>query len=691
MKQDLTSSRSDSTMRVDIQWMRALAVSLVLLYHFWPKRMPGGFVGVDVFFVISGFLITSHLLNKPPRRLGDVAQFWGRRVRRLLPVAFTVIIVTVIAVILVAPMTQWMDNGSSAIWSALYVENWDLANKAVDYLASTNPPTAFQHYWSLSVEEQFYLLWPILLFATWMIIRRTNVSFRRGAGITIGIVVGVSLVYSVHLSTVNPAAAYFVTPTRMWELGAGGFLAVIYPRLQPLLKNLPEWRLISVGLGMGLVVWSGFHISAQGFPGSYAAIPVVGAMLVIGAGPVNHRLSFDTILGWRPIQFLGDISYSVYLWHWPFVVLLPYQLGHSLTWKEKLLAIGVVIGLSALSKTLIEDRFRGTKPLGKPLHRTWIFLVTGMLVTALVGYGAIIYTHVVGKPNQPIIIPADATCVGAAMMLEPECAGQDPHGDTLYMTPLQALKDRSEAYHCQWDASDPQNFRFCEYGSDHQEAPVIALFGNSHATRYLDPLIAMSQTHQWKVRTYTASACHPSLLPLYYPQYPSPAVTQGCLDFTTNSIMDMHDNGVSLVVISSSQGLALADIPYELQDGARLTMNQELVTMLLDGGMTVLIIRDVPYSQYLVPGCLAENLDDLSRCDSLRGTHTAQDPLYEAALEFEDPRVLTLDFTNAICGTTTCYAVIGGVIAYFDSGHMTHTFSMTLAPYLEPIILEALG
>ncbi len=216
-------------LRTDIQGLRAAAVLLVVVYHLHAAALPGGFVGVDVFFVISGFLITSHLVSRPPASAGALAAFWGRRVRRLLPASLVVLAATLVAVRLFSPETAWQATASDARAAALYVVNWALAGQAVDYLAADNAPTAVQHFWSLSVEEQFYFGWPLLVAGVALLARRRGTSTRTALAVAFGVVTAASFAWSVHLTQTNPAAAYFVTPTRVWELGAGGLLAVLVP------------------------------------------------------------------------------------------------------------------------------------------------------------------------------------------------------------------------------------------------------------------------------------------------------------------------------------------------------------------------------------------------------------------------------------------------------------------------------
>jgi len=696
--------------------MRALAVGLVVLGHFWPARVHAGYVGVDVFFVISGFLMTAHLMRHPPHRFGDLAAFWGRRVRRLLPAAFTVIVVVTVVVLLVGPSTQWAANGRGAMAAAAYVENWDLAKQSVDYLAASEQATAFQHYWSLSVEEQFYLVWPLLVLVAGLIAARSKLYLKSVVSIGIGLVIVASFVWCVYYTGANSAAAYFVTTTRMWELAAGGAIAMGYQVIQRFLGGRPVIQVSLVTVGVGLILWSALAPLSDNFPGWVATIPVVGAALVIAVGPADYRVSFDRILKIRPAQWLGDVSYSIYLWHWPLVVILPWILGRPLTWPYKLAAIAGVLVLSGVSKVFIEDRFRGDHPLGVPLRRTFIFLLIGMVVTVGTGFGAIL---IADQPEQPMPVqpvtvqpvtvqpitsssvppssssPGSTTtpsqeptttpsqeppdCTGAKMLLNPACQGQDVHGDKLIITPRQAQQDQSPAYklNCRWEAANPQRMPFCDFGSDAADATQIALFGNSHANPYLTPLEAIANANGWSLRTYLASNCYPATTNIGY--FTRPVQVQGCLNWTQKAIADMKAHGTKIVIMSSRP------------KGGNDPKSAQVFDQLVAAGMKVLVIRDVPRFDQAAPDCVAGHKNNLSACDGPRSNQLKSDVQYKAAKASTLPEVSTLDLTNAFCDQTTCYSVIGGVIVYFDGEHMTTTFANTLADPLEAAIQAALN
>ena len=296
---------------------------IVLVFHFWPKRLTGGYVGVDVFFVISGFLISSHLLRSPPVTPRLLAGFWARRVRRLLPAASLVLLATLLASLAWLPSTQIPTVARETVASALSVENWALAATATDYLAQESAASPLQHYWSLSVEEQFYVLWPLLIALLFFVGRRSRPVAWAGAGLVV--VTAASLAASVLLTRSTPPAAYFVTHTRVWEPGWGrswpgrstsGGGCAIPPRAAL------GW------LGLGMIAWAAVTFdSTLRSPARPPSCPRSGPPSSSRPRPTTCGGRRSALLGWRPSQRLGDISYSVYLWHWPVVVIAPFALG----------------------------------------------------------------------------------------------------------------------------------------------------------------------------------------------------------------------------------------------------------------------------------------------------------------------------------------------------------------------------
>jgi peptidoglycan/LPS O-acetylase OafA/YrhL len=375
--------RGPGGFRPDVQSLRALAVSVTVVNHLWPNSpLTGGYVGVDVFFVISGFLISAQLIREleGTGRLG-LAQFYARRVRRLLPAAFLVLVFVAAAAYLFVPRTQWPAYGREITASALYWQNWLVAAKPPD----PTQFTALQHYWSLSVEEQFYLCWPLLLLVLFMIPAKA-----RFAGIA---VVGLaSLAFSVYLTGANQYMAYLITPVRVWELALGAVVAMAGTKVE-----LPRIAANLVSLvGMAGIVYAVLVFNDHSaFPGALALVPAVGAALVIVGGTSPHRQWHAPVTSSAPVQLVGNLSYSLYLWHWPLIVLVPYAFpgavaGGRLSTPVSLAIVAVSLALAYLSKRLIEDPIRYWPPLVRNLGLTFTGMVAGIVVVCAVASGLLL-------------------------------------------------------------------------------------------------------------------------------------------------------------------------------------------------------------------------------------------------------------------------------------------------------------
>ncbi|GAB3608387.1 hypothetical protein GCM10027414_05120 [Humibacter ginsengiterrae] len=347
--------------RPEIQALRALAVLGTITYHTWPGYIPGGDAGVDVFFVVSGFLITGMLVREVDRTGGiSFRSFYVRRIRRLFPAACAMLAFSAAMTIAFVPKAKWAYFFHEIGAATIGVENWsELANsQSSNPVLRHLPPTPVLHFWSLGVEEQFYLVWPALILLIVLLVRRSR---RRGEGFrtqlrwVFGIVAAGSFVDCVIATYVNVNLGYFATNARGWELAVGGLLALL-----PGLDRIPErmrlalsWAGLLAIVGTYLFTWDQHH-----FPGWYALFPVFGAVAVIAAGTPAGRSSPAYFAQWQPIQAFGDASYSIYLWHWPVIFFFPFVTGVPTPWwgVALLIAAGVAIGFA--SKRWIEDPLR---------------------------------------------------------------------------------------------------------------------------------------------------------------------------------------------------------------------------------------------------------------------------------------------------------------------------------------------
>jgi peptidoglycan/LPS O-acetylase OafA/YrhL len=687
--------------RADIQGLRALAVSTVFVYHLWPQGFTGGFVGVDVFFVISGFLITSHLLAHPPRTARDLVTFWSRRIRRLLPAALFVLTATLIATRLLAPPTYWADTAAQVRASALYVVNWRLAHDSVDYLASTNAPTPVQHFWSLSVEEQFYLGWPILILLLCLVAQLARRRSVMPVSVGLAVVTGLSFAYSVHETAVNPAEAYFVTPTRIWELGVGGLLAAaVSARAFGRTRDtealpLPRWaRVVLAWIGLAAILWASMrYTGSTSFPGWRAAVPVLGAAAVIGAQAPSGLLSPLTFLAPRPVGWLGDVSYSVYLWHAPLIVLVPFVTGNHRDALDDIAIIGAVLVLSGLTKPLIEDPFR--RPgWGVPLYKPYLLAAAGMVVVvsaAQLQTAEVHYRIVQASTATKRAIATHAPCFGAAALAAPAGACPIDNAGPLTPSPIAASSDKSDAYekHGSGDcfaAQPAYALRTCHFG-DTSSSIKVALVGNSHAGQWLPALEAVAKEEHWQITTYLASRC---AFAQTAQDFDTNAETRACLKWVRAAESKLEQGNFNLIVMTNRISVGAVGYTYARSASAYERGYAAVLQALDAAGKRVVVIHDTPAPGIAIPDCLAEHTSNHSACDTPRARALRIDPALDAVSTRHAAHVTAIDLSDHICEKAICQAAVGGVPVYFDQTHLTATYSTTLGPSLEPVLVRAL-
>lgn len=655
-----------------------------MAYHLLPGTFTGGYIGVDVFFVISGFLITSHLLSKPPTSAAMMAQFWARRVRRLLPAAFTVIVATLCLTWLFAPESRWRSVSWDGIASAFYFQNWRLASNSTDYLASEEAPSPLQHYWSLSVEEQFYIFWPILILVVFVVSRRMHWNGHLVVTGVLALVTGSSLAYGIFLTATEPSAAYFVSTTRIWELGAGAMLACVHSLWRP----GRVWGIITAWSGLLLILWAATtYTSATPFPGIAALAPTLGGVLFIWSASTS-RWSPTGPLGVRPVQWVGDASYSIYLWHWPLISLVPLVGNERLGWIDACVIIALTLGLSALSKTYIEDRFRQAKLL-RISSRSFAMGAGSMALIAVI---ALVPVFVVGQQErdsqQEVASARTSTdpCKGARALDRPMDACPVVPRDELVPKPAVAGSDKSDAYEddC-WEGWPYQGLTKCVYGQGSRD---VAIVGNSHAGQWLPALQKIATDKDLRITTFLASSCAPIDADLDM----GDKAQAGCRSWGQKAMKATSGDAFDLVIVSARNvhgvaGSSKSSFQSELKAGySGILKDWE------KSGTNVLVLHDTPFAQDTIksiPDCLADKDKPIDECSGDPATWIPDDPLYAAAEEL-GPDVRTADLNSQICRPERCYGANGGVVTYFDSSHLSATFAATLSPYLEPEVVAAL-
>jgi peptidoglycan/LPS O-acetylase OafA/YrhL len=650
---------------------------MVVLYHLWPERLPGGYAGVDVFFVISGFLITAHLLREVTRdHRVDLPAFWARRARRLLPAALLVLVVSAIGTLVFVPQTFWLDFFAEMGGAVFYVVNWQLAFNAVDYLAAENNASPVQHYWSLAAEEQFYILWPLLIVLALWIARRRG-DGQRAILFTLSIVTGVSLVFSVVLTETNPSLAYFITPTRAWEFGLGGLLAFAPVAGPALLRTFVAW-LGAVGIAL-----TGFVYSAETpFPGWQALLPVAATAAVIWAGTTEQPGSFAQLARFRPVHYLGDISYSVYLWHWPPIVIMPYVLGRDyLVFADKLAILVATIALAALSKRFVEDTIRSAGAFVKrPSGYTLRWATAAMVIAVAVPGGGFVAAQSAREAAAAEIAAIDvsAECVGADALLNADCAERQPVPAAALVPDLAALKaDTGNAYFCYTPSPQDGELKRCAYGSDAPDATRVALTGDSHAAMLLPALEPFLQERNWRLTTFVGRGC----------TWAESDVSTECRTYRAKLAAALGEFDIILTT-ARRQPPELAD---EVQDIAEERARAWRAA--IDDGAEVVAIADNPMLPEGEVDCVVEHPERAAAGDACvlpKDVVTKPvDPMY-AASELE-PRAHFIDLTDAYCSWNGCPMVAGGVVVYRDQHHLTATYARSVAPVLLARIDEALA
>ena len=606
---------------LQIQGLRALAALLVTIFH--ARLLPGGFIGVDIFYVISGFLITGLILREieSTGKL-DLQSFYQRRIKRLLPTSVFVLFVTAIVGMFVLPVITRDALGRDLFAAATYISNYLFAWWENDYQNLDATPSPFIHYWSLAVEEQFYVIWPVFIL---FLSRYGKRAIFRGIAVTTFL----SLLLSIYQTQTSPIWAFYSLPTRAWELGFGALLLFV-PETVWKNRFIPWFGVIGIAIAC-------FRFDENtAFPGINALLPVVSTAVLIGSIAIWPR-AFNDLSNNRISQWLGAISYPLYLWHWPALVLPSSALGRPLRIRERLFCIVLTIVLAHFTSKYIEQPIRHKKISGKKIYTFFAATTAVSLIAGLV----------ISSTSSSMI-----TVKG-----------------TNYKFNLVDVMQKPAVYgdNCHSNYGETESGE-CTYG-DLNSATTIVLYGDSHAAQWFPALEQLANEKGFKLVSLTKSAC---------PSVDVPRADQGayknihCEKWRENSVQRIKGIKPAAVILSSYQHFSppsrFSDVDKWWTDGQK-----RLLSSLIGSSDHLIYISDTPRPKRDIPNCLASR--DVKSCNT-----TERTPV-KVIRGFE-----IIDPAPWMC-TKLCPAIQDGYVVYRDASHISVAAALALKPQLEAALV----
>jgi peptidoglycan/LPS O-acetylase OafA/YrhL len=702
--------------RPDVEGLRAVAVVLVVLYH-CKAVIPGGYVGVDVFFVISGFLITRQLLGEL-MTTGRISMrgFYARRARRILPAAtLTTIVTVVLAGLLLAPL-QALRVFSDARAAALFGANIHFAALQADYFTAGRPPSPLEHYWSLSVEEQFYLVWPLVLVITSLgslgVRRRSDTLAQApavgrprpasdgGGRVRLGVVMVVlsaigtlSFVDCLVLTPGSSAWAYYSTFSRAWELAAGAMVALSLPLIERVDRRLAT-ALTWTGL-LCIALAATIFSSSTPYPGVAALLPVAGAAAILAAGAASSkRWGAAALLATKPFQRVGTWSYSWYLWHFPALILAPAILGHPLSVLEALMVAAVSLVIAVMTFVLVERPIRHMQLVVRrpvlAIAAAAAFVGTSLAVVAVAP--AVLASFRTGPPARPPINGPNGSLTAKQLAADLRLGVQILQVPSNLQPSIATAADDKpviDTNGCLLGFPAAQS-KGCLYGDTSSRTSVV-LFGDSHAAAWFPALDVISKRHDWRLVVLTKSACAAEEVNLvrYGRVYSECRIWRSAAE---RQIAALHP---ALVVVASSQYVngmrRLAGVPTG-HGGTWQNGVAAIFDFLHHAARRTLYLSDVPTLTQPAPDCLSAHPNDVPACTT--STRTA---FRYPQLTADEIKLAAQEHINAIntsswfCTPTVCPVIVGNILLYQDSQHMVPQWSVFLAPVLDDVVTRLMA
>ncbi|MFA9560422.1 acyltransferase family protein [Evansella sp. AB-rgal1] len=654
--------RSEKKFRPELEGVRAVAALLVAIYHIWLGSVSGG---VDVFFIVSGYLITTSLLSRMERD-GTIhlSEYLLNLGKRLLPLALIVLLFSTILSFLLLPQVQWKQIMSEIYASAFYFQNWLLATNAVDYLAQNNAASPLQHFWALSIQGQFYLTWPLIIFIAFVFAKKVFKTPLRKTLLFVLITIFItSLTYSIFITSQNQPWAYFDTFARVWEFSLGGILALLLPylSLNKMASTIIGWA------GLSIIAFTGILLPVSNvFPGYAALLPISGVVLIIIASENGTKFGVEKLLGSKPLMFFGSISYGFYLWHWPLLIFYYAYFGTdsvTILWGMAILSLTFL--LSILSTKLVESPIRGLSLKQSKRKIAFVLLLFLLPVLAANSYWDLHLEQVEEAFRQQAVIE---DYPGAHVLFKNVVAAEDvqPIG-----TPLDA-NSSMPTYHddgCFVRMDDP-GVKVCSYGETNNPDFVIGLVGGSRTGHWFTALEEFAEELNLQIDVYNKNACR------FSTQDFDGLLRDSCVEWNEHVVEPLLENPPDLIFTTANVSSG-ATIP----DGY-IEMWEKFV-----GISTIFGIRDNPSMPEDIPKCVEVN--GAEDCAVPRENVLSENPPWENT-EGLPSNVYFADLTDYLCDDELCHAVIGNVLVYRDRYHLSTLYVSTLADPLKDHIVKAL-
>jgi peptidoglycan/LPS O-acetylase OafA/YrhL len=655
--------------RPDIEGLRAVAVVMVMLDHAGLSALSGGFIGVDVFFVLSGFLITGLLLKEMETRgCISLTRFYARRFRRLLPAGSLVLIATLISSYALLDTDRANRIATDARWSTLFAANFRFIQQGTDYFAAQLPPSPLQHFWSLAVEEQFYAVWPAVMIVSATMLKR--IPLRLKLSVILAGIIAASLFWSIHQTRIDATAAYFSPFPRAGELGVGTLLAVMAERVRRINSRWLGEALS--GAGLALIVLTGVAFDeATKFPGVAVMAPVAGAAMVVAGGTIAPAGGGERLLRLPPFQWVGKLSYSLYLWHWPILVIAAGAADHDLTLMDNLLLCAVAIAFSAATYILVEHPVRDSVMLRA--RRPVLSLGLGVCLV-VAAFGASTWFRELHPVHAQQ--PAALTFPSTSSVLNAVAAGVS--AGPLPAQPA-AIANLAYVGDCNVDRTDTDSTP-CT-GGDVNGARTLVLYGDSHAAQWFPAFDVIGKQTGWKVLLFWKPSCPVPEFDVYSDR--QKRAYHECDAFRGFVLAQLQALHPDMVLISSEYRY----VRYVAKGEPTRTGLEPVWDHGLDAMLTKIkpltndlkVIGDIAYTIQEPSHCTAQHASNISKCnaklsDVVWSEHNEAEQRIAAA-----HGVAYINVVPWLCAGDVCPSVIDGLVTHGDTNHISSNYAVHLA------------